>query len=73
MPDVGSKKQRTVPFKFAFNYTQHGPDSELNLKKDVRSNCMKLWAQAIGHAEDNDCVPGCRRVFKDIFHLAFPV
>eukprot|EP00974_Lingulodinium_polyedra_P001524 142627-Lingulodinium_polyedra.AAC.1 len=34
---------------------------------------MKWWAQAVGHAEDNDCVPGCRRDLKDKLHLSFPV
>eukprot|EP00974_Lingulodinium_polyedra_P006803 647413-Lingulodinium_polyedra.AAC.1 len=34
---------------------------------------MKWWAQAIGHAEDNDCVPGCRRDVKENLHLSLPV
>eukprot|EP00974_Lingulodinium_polyedra_P000645 61743-Lingulodinium_polyedra.AAC.1 len=34
---------------------------------------MKWWAQAIGYAEDNDCVPGCRRDFKENLHLSLPV
>eukprot|EP00974_Lingulodinium_polyedra_P113605 10999766-Lingulodinium_polyedra.AAC.1 len=33
VPEVESKRQKIVPFNLAFNYTQRGPDSELNLTK----------------------------------------
>eukprot|EP00974_Lingulodinium_polyedra_P053928 5185482-Lingulodinium_polyedra.AAC.1 len=34
VPDVQSKRQNIAPYNLAFNYTQRGPDSELNLRKD---------------------------------------
>eukprot|EP00974_Lingulodinium_polyedra_P009855 946429-Lingulodinium_polyedra.AAC.1 len=34
---------------------------------------MKWWAQAIDHVEDNDCILGCRRDFKENMHLSLSV